>query len=181
MSGGTDKESAAASTTAVGRRAEELALRYLQGKGYERLAQNARMGPLEIDLVLLDGGNDRIRGGQSARRCELRHARGVRDPRETAAADPRGDGVSPAKRTARPPRKVRRARGIPAKRRSAAYRKRVRRGSVASAACQIESRTCAHFFIKDAFDAGSAASAACQIESRTCAHFFAKDAFDAEA
>lgn len=55
MNGDMDKTSADASTTAVGRRAEELALRYLQNKGYERLAQNARMGPLEIDLVLLDG------------------------------------------------------------------------------------------------------------------------------
>lgn len=56
MSGDMGITGAGASTTAVGRRAEEFALRYLQGKGYERLAQNVRMGPLEIDLVLLDGG-----------------------------------------------------------------------------------------------------------------------------
>lgn len=55
MNGEKEKTGATASTTAVGRRAEELALRFLQAKGYRRLAQNARFGPLEIDLVLQDG------------------------------------------------------------------------------------------------------------------------------
>lgn len=55
MSGEAGARGAGVSTTAVGRRAEELALRFLQDKGYTRLAQNARMGPLEIDLVLRDG------------------------------------------------------------------------------------------------------------------------------
>lgn len=55
MSDAAKKKNAGTSTTAVGRQAEELALRFLQAKGYSRLAQNARLGPLEIDLVLLDG------------------------------------------------------------------------------------------------------------------------------
>ena len=50
MNGEKEKTGATASTTAVGRRAEELALRFLQAKGYRRLAQNARFDVLEVYL-----------------------------------------------------------------------------------------------------------------------------------
>jgi len=43
------------STTAVGRRGEEAALRHLEQKGYRLLARNYRSGSREIDLVLRDG------------------------------------------------------------------------------------------------------------------------------
>lgn len=43
------------STTATGRRGEEIAKRALEQKGYALLASNFRDGPREIDLVMLDG------------------------------------------------------------------------------------------------------------------------------
>ncbi len=43
------------STTAIGRRGEEAALRHLEKKGYRLLQRNYRSGSREIDLVLCDG------------------------------------------------------------------------------------------------------------------------------
>lgn len=42
-------------TTSIGRRGEDLALRYLEKLGYILLARNYRDGSREIDLVLGDG------------------------------------------------------------------------------------------------------------------------------
>jgi putative endonuclease len=50
----TDADATAPTTTVLGRRAEDLALRHLEGAGLELLTRNYRSRGGEIDLVMLD-------------------------------------------------------------------------------------------------------------------------------